>query len=150
LFGCLIIFIFTFFFYAASYGKAVDWWALGVLIYEMLVGYPPFFDDDPYEIYEKIVACRVKYPPFLKPAARDLISNLLQVDLSKRYGNLKDGVEDIKRHKWFADIDWLAMSQLRVKPPFVPNVQGVDDTTNFQRYEEVCLFNLLYFDHCDR
>jgi len=47
------------------YGKAVDWWALGVLIYEMLVGYPPFFDDDPYEIYEKIVACKVRPNSFL-------------------------------------------------------------------------------------
>jgi len=119
-----------------GYGKAVDWWALGVLIYEMLVGYPPFFDDDPYEIYEKIVACKIKYPPFLKPAAKDLISNLLQVDLSKRFGNLKDGVDDIKRHKWFADIDWEAMSQLKVKPPFVPVVQGSDDTSNFQKYDE--------------
>jgi len=119
-----------------GYGKAVDWWALGVLIYEMLVGYPPFFDDDPYEIYEKIVAGKVKYPNFMKPTAKDLINNLLQTDLSKRFGNLKDGVNDIKNHKWFAGIDWVALAQCKVQPPFVPVVNSLDDTSNFQPYDE--------------
>ena len=122
---------------AARYGKAVDYWALGILIYEMLVGYPPFFDDDPYEIYEKIVAGKVRYPNHLKPSAKDLISNLLQTDITKRYGNLKNGIEDIKSHKWFAGIDWEALKQLKVDPPFVPNVTGGDgDDSNFQTYDE--------------
>lgn len=119
-----------------GYGKPVDWWALGVLIYEMLVGYPPFYDDDPYEIYEKIVAGKVKFPSFMKPSAKDLISNLLQIDLSKRYGNLKDGVDDIKNHKWFEGIDWNQMSSLKSSPPFIPVCGGEEDSSNFQRYDE--------------
>jgi len=119
-----------------GYGKAVDWWALGVLIYEMLVGYPPFYDDDPYEIYEKIVAGKIRYPQHLKPAAKDLISNLLQTDLSKRFGNLKEGVDDIKNHKWFEGIDWEELKNGNSPPPFIPICGGDDDTSNFQAYDE--------------
>jgi len=119
-----------------GYGKAVDWWALGVLMYEMLVGYPPFYDDDPYEIYEKIVAGRIRYPQHLKPHAKDLISHLLQTDLSKRYGNLKDGVADIKNHKWFEGIDWEELAKGSLPPPFIPICGGDDDTSNFQAYDE--------------
>eukprot|EP00732_Lithocolla_globosa_P002247 Lithocolla_globosa_v1_NODE_1420_length_2590_cov_13.949112.p1 type:complete len:350 gc:universal NODE_1420_length_2590_cov_13.949112:2421-1372(-) len=125
-----------------GYGKAVDWWALGILIFEMIVGYPPFYDDDPYEIYEKIVAGKVRYPNFMKPAAKDLISHLLQADLSKRYGNLKNGADDIKKHKWFSGVDWKAMAKLQIEPPFIPQCgDSKADTSNFQKYDED--FNLL-------
>jgi serine/threonine protein kinase len=119
-----------------GYGKAVDWWALGVLVYEMLCGFAPFYDEDPYEIYEKIVACKVRYPTHLKPSAKDLISNLLQVDLTKRYGNLKDGVNDIKNHSWFEGVNWAALGKLEFKPYHIPIVANDADTSNFQRYEE--------------
>ena len=72
-----------------GHGKAVDWWALGVLIYEMLAGYPPFFDDNPFGIYEKILAGRVQFPPHFNPNAKDLIRRLLTIDRTLRLGNLK-------------------------------------------------------------
>ncbi|KAL3092441.1 hypothetical protein niasHS_007650 [Heterodera schachtii] len=104
-----------------GYGKAVDWWALGVLIYEMVAGYPPFFAEQPIQIYEKIVSGKVKYPPHFSSDLRDLLKNLLQVDLTKRYGNLRGGPTDIKNHKWFSLVDWVAVLQKRVCPPsFVP------------------------------
>uniref|UniRef100_A0A670K8E7 cAMP-dependent protein kinase n=1 Tax=Podarcis muralis TaxID=64176 RepID=A0A670K8E7_PODMU len=98
-----------------GYNKAVDWWALGVLIYEMAAGYPPFFADQPIQIYEKIVSGKVRFPSHFSSDLKDLLRNLLQVDLTKRFGNLKNGVNDIKNHKWFATTDWIAIYQRKVR-----------------------------------
>ncbi|XP_043223894.1 cAMP-dependent protein kinase catalytic subunit 1 isoform X3 [Amphibalanus amphitrite] len=119
-----------------GYNKAVDWWAMGVLIYEMAAGYPPFFADQPIQIYERIVAGKVRYPSHFSSELKDLLRNLLQVDLTKRYGNLKNGVNDIKGHKWFATTDWIAVYQKKVPAPFLPTLQSADDTSNFNTYEE--------------
>eukprot|EP00158_Paraphelidium_tribonemae_P004592 Partr_v1_DN26858_c0_g1_i1_m40843 putative CAMP-dependent protein kinase, catalytic subunit len=102
----------------------------------MLAGYPPFFDDDHVRLYEKILAGRVKFPSHFDPAAKDLVKHLLTSDLSKRYGNLKNGSEDIKQHKWFADIDWNAVVRRELKPPHLPPVKHAGDTSNFDVYDE--------------
>jgi protein kinase A len=119
-----------------GYNKAVDWWALGVLIYEMAAGYPPFFADQPIQIYEKIVSGKVKFPSHFSNELKDLLKNLLQVDLTKRYGNLRNGVADIKNHKWFASTDWIAIYQRKVEAPFLPRCRGPGDASNFDDYEE--------------
>uniref|UniRef100_H2YHW1 cAMP-dependent protein kinase n=1 Tax=Ciona savignyi TaxID=51511 RepID=H2YHW1_CIOSA len=103
-----------------GYNKAVDWWALGVLIYEMAAGYPPFFADQPIQIYEKIVSGKVRFPSHFTSELKDLLRNLLQVDLTKRFGNLKNGVADIKGHRWFQPIDWIAVYQKKLEAPFMP------------------------------
>lgn len=97
-----------------GYNKAVDWWALGVLIYEMAAGYPPFFADQPIQIYEKIVSGKVRFPSSFSSELKELLRNLLQVDLTKRFGNLKNGVNDIKNNRWFNSTDWIAIYQKRV------------------------------------
>ncbi|KJH53355.1 kinase domain protein [Dictyocaulus viviparus] len=127
-----------------GYNKAVDWWALGVLIYEMAAGYPPFFADQPIQIYEKIVSGKVKFPSHFSNELKDLLKNLLQVDLTKRFGNLKNGVADIKNHKWFGSTDWIAIYQRKITPAsfskcepgrffeaLYPRVEGPDDTRHF-------------------
>ncbi|CAL8088517.1 unnamed protein product [Orchesella dallaii] len=119
-----------------GYNKAVDWWALGVLIFEMAAGYPPFFADQPLQIYEKIVAGKIRFPSHFSSDLKDLLRNMLQVDLSKRYGNLKNGVGDIKHSKWFAPADWIGIYQKRLESPFVPKSKGAGDTSNFDDYEE--------------
>merc|ERR1712076_181637 len=119
-----------------GYNKAVDWWALGVLMYEMAAGYPPFFADQPIQIYEKIVSGRVRFPSHFSGELRDLLKNLLQVDLTKRYGNLRNAVNDIKNHKWFATTDWIAIYQKRIEAHFIPKCKGAGDTSNFDDYEE--------------
>ena len=72
-----------------GHGKAVDWWTLGVLCYEMLAGYPPFYDEDPLGIYQKILEGKLKFPWHFDRHSKDLIKKLLTADLTKRLGNLK-------------------------------------------------------------
>jgi protein kinase A len=98
-----------------GYNKAVDWWALGVLIYEMAAGYPPFFADQPIQIYKKIVSGEVCFPSQFTVDLKDLLRNLLQVDLTQRFGNLKSGVQDIKSHSWFSSTDFIAIYQKKVQ-----------------------------------
>ena len=74
--------------------------AAGILIYEMLAGYPPFFDDNPFGIYEKILAGKIEWPRHMDPIAKDLVKKLLVQDRTKRLGNMKNGAEDVKRHRW--------------------------------------------------
>ncbi|XP_063236589.1 cAMP-dependent protein kinase catalytic subunit 3 isoform X2 [Bacillus rossius redtenbacheri] len=119
-----------------GHNKAVDWWALGVLIYEMLAGYPPFFDDNPFGIYEKILAGKIEWPRHLNPVSKDLIKKLLSQDRTKRLGNMKNGAEDVKRHRWFKGIEWQDVYDRRLKPPIVPTVSYEGDTRNFDDYPE--------------
>lgn len=119
-----------------GHGRAVDWWALGILIYEMLAGYPPFYDENPFGIYQKILAGKIDFPRHFDVNAKDLIKKLLTADRTKRFGCLKNGPEDIKRHKWFKGIDWDKVYQRKLKPPYVPAFKSPDDTSNFDKYPD--------------
>lgn len=119
-----------------GYNKAVDWWALGVLIFEMAAGYPPFFADQPLQIYEKIVSGKVRFPSHFSYDLKELLKNMLQVDLTKRYGNLKGGASDIRHSKWFAPTEWINVYNRKAAPPFSPKSKGGGDTSNFDDYEE--------------
>lgn len=116
-----------------GYNKAVDWWALGVIIYEMAAGYPPFFAEQPIQIYEKIVSGHLRFPSHFSVDLKDLLKNLLQVDLTKRIGNLKNGVNDVKQHKWFHNIDWMAIYERKIKAPFLPKEE-------YEHYDEEPLY----------
>jgi serine/threonine protein kinase len=102
----------------------------------MLAGHPPFFDDEAVKLYEKIVACKVAFPPFMDLRARDLVRKLLVVDLSKRLGNLRGGALDVKTHVFFWGVDWGALMRREVVPPFKPAVKGEGDTSYFDTYDE--------------
>jgi serine/threonine protein kinase len=118
-----------------GHGTAVDWWAFGILVYEFLVGQPPFWDQNPMKIYEQIVEGRVRFPSAMSPTARDLISGLCTVDTSKRLGNIKGGAQAVKSHPWFKDIDWDALYNRKANGPIVPHLRGPADTRNFDEYE---------------
>merc|ERR1719210_1126426 len=119
-----------------GHGKPVDWWTLGILIYEMIVGYPPFVDEDPMGIYQKILSGKIVFPKLFDKNAKGLVKKLLTADLGKRFGNLKNGVEDIKTHKWFKEIDWNQLLEKKIEAPFKPNVKSETDTDNFDDYPD--------------
>ncbi|KAJ1974749.1 cAMP-dependent protein kinase catalytic subunit [Dimargaris verticillata] len=119
-----------------GYGKAVDWYSLGVLIFEMLAGYPPFYDEDHFKLYEKILAGRINWPSYFDPLAKDLVKRLLTADLSKRFGNLKGGSRDIKSHKWLMEIDWTKLLNRQIPAPLIPHVSHTGDASNFDVYPE--------------
>jgi len=119
-----------------DYGFGVDWWALGVLMYEMMAGQPPFVDDDPMGIYQQILAGKVSFPRHFDRNAKSLIKKLLVADLTKRYGCLKAGADDIKKHKWFQGFDWEQLVGRQLPAPVVPVVAGDADTSNFDPYPD--------------
>jgi len=119
-----------------GHGKAGDWWALGILMYEMLAGYPPFYDEDPLGISQKILEGKIKFPWHFDRHSKDLIKKLLTADLTKRLGNLKAGAEDVKKHKWFTSIDWAKLLAVAVTPPITPTVGDESDTSNFEQYPD--------------
>ncbi|XP_057467959.1 uncharacterized protein LOC130757238 isoform X2 [Actinidia eriantha] len=119
-----------------GYGKECDWWSLGAIMYEMLVGYPPFYSDDPITTCRKIVHWRnhLKFPleARLTPEAKDLICRLL-CDVEHRLGTR--GAEQIKGHPWFKGIVWDKLYEMEAA--FKPEVNGELDTQNFLKFDEV-------------
>jgi protein kinase A len=115
-----------------GHGKPVDWWTLGILIYEMICGQPPFCDEDPMGIYQKILAGKVYFPKYFDKNAKALVKKLLTADLSKRYGNLKDGANDITDHKWFQGLDLKELESYRYPAPYKPAMKDEQDVSNFE------------------
>uniref|UniRef100_A0A8C6GWK1 protein kinase C n=1 Tax=Mus spicilegus TaxID=10103 RepID=A0A8C6GWK1_MUSSI len=114
-----------------SYTRAVDWWGLGVLIYEMLVGESPFPGDDEEEVFDSIVNDEVRYPRFLSTEAISIMRRLLRRNPERRLGAGEKDAEDVKKHPFFRLTDWSALMDKKVKPPFVPTIRGREDVSNF-------------------
>jgi serine/threonine protein kinase len=114
----------------AGHDKAVDWWSLGILLYELTVGIPPFYSQNVNEMYNKIQHGVLRFPPFLSENCKSLIVALLNRDPKKRLGSRED-VEDVKAHPFFEDIDFDKMMKKEIDPPYQPKVKGADDTSNF-------------------
>ncbi|THD29124.1 Protein kinase C [Fasciola hepatica] len=118
-----------------DYGFSVDWWALGVLMYEMMAGAPPFEGDTEQDLFNAISYEDVTYPPNLHPDAVDIVSKFLVKSPSRRLGCVPvDGGElAIQRHPFFREIDWVILEERRVRPPFRPKVRSRIDTSNFDK-----------------
>eukprot|EP00931_Biecheleriopsis_adriatica_P016939 TRINITY_DN12326_c0_g2_i1.p1 TRINITY_DN12326_c0_g2~~TRINITY_DN12326_c0_g2_i1.p1 ORF type:complete len:408 (+),score=100.42 TRINITY_DN12326_c0_g2_i1:84-1307(+) len=115
-----------------GHGKPVDWWALGILIYEMICGQPPFCDEDTPGIYQKILAGKVYFPKYFDKNAKALVSKLLTADSSKRYGNLKDGPADILKCEWFSAYEMDKMEKQEYPAPYNVGCKDENDTSNFE------------------
>lgn len=118
-----------------GYNEAVDWWSVGVILFEMLVGYPPFYSEDPSVTCQKIMhwkkTLHIPAEAGLSAEASDLIRKLIR-DQSERLGS--SGVAEIMSHPFFAGINWETLRNSR--PPYVPEVRGETDTSHFDRFDE--------------
>uniref|UniRef100_A0A6A7FSW4 Protein kinase C n=1 Tax=Hirondellea gigas TaxID=1518452 RepID=A0A6A7FSW4_9CRUS len=118
-----------------DYGASVDWWALGVLMYEMMAGQPPFEADNEDDLFESILHDDVLYPVWLSKEAVSILKGFMTKNPSKRLGCVVSGEGGgeaaIRSHKFFRDMDWEALEKRRVKPPFAPKVKSIRDASNF-------------------
>lgn len=123
-----------------GHGKAVDHWALGCLLYELLSGRTPFQHNDQNKIFEKILQGRtqVKFHPKFDADAKDLVLKLLEPNPALRIGSLAGGMDDVVNHAFFANarFDWAALVQKSLKAPFVPAIKDTFDSGNFDAYPE--------------
>ncbi|XP_058634081.1 microtubule-associated serine/threonine-protein kinase 2 isoform X4 [Onychostoma macrolepis] len=123
-----------------GYGKPVDWWAMGVILYEFLVGCAPFFGDTPEELFGQVISDEIIWPEgdeALPSDAQDLISKLLRQNPLERLGT--GSAFEVKQHRFFTDLDWNSL--LRQKAEFIPQLESEDDTSYFDtrsdRYHHV-------------
>jgi len=114
----------------SGHDKAVDWWSLGILLYELTVGIPPYYSPNVNDMYNKIQHGNLRFPPFLSDPCKDLIIALLARTPSERLGSIDD-FNDLKPHPFFAELDWDMVYQKKVDAPFKPKVNGIEDTSNF-------------------
>lgn len=115
---------------------AVDWWGLGILIYEMVVSHPPFEDDEHMKMYEKILTCPVVYPRHVSRACRDLIDSLLRKNSYQRLGAGLGGAAAVKRHQWFRGFSWDGLAKRNMDSPYTPRIKDREDLSNFEYYPD--------------
>ena len=124
-----------------GHGKAVDWWALGILIYEMLIGVTPFFNRNKNMLFTKIQSAKVIFPDRKKyridysDEIIDLVVQLLNKDKTKRLGS-KNDMEEIKAHRFFNGFDFKALEAMQIKPPFKPNIKNEKDYDKYFNTEK--------------
>uniref|UniRef100_A0A8C9TYU5 protein kinase C n=1 Tax=Scleropages formosus TaxID=113540 RepID=A0A8C9TYU5_SCLFO len=121
-----------------NYTRAVDWWGMGVLLYEMLVGESPFPGEDEEEVFDSIVNDEARYPRFLSPDSISIIQRLLRKNPEKRLGASEQDAGEVKKQPFFKSVEWEALLAKKVKPPFLPTIKGAADVSNFDT-EFTCL-----------
>ncbi|XP_071531805.1 ribosomal protein S6 kinase alpha-2 isoform X1 [Panulirus ornatus] len=112
---------------------AADWWSFGVLLFEMLTGALPFQGANRKETMTLILKAKLGMPPYLSPEAQSLLRALFKRNPANRLGAGPEGVEELKRHPFFASIDWNKLYSKEIEPPFKPAVSKADDTFYFDQ-----------------
>ncbi|XP_066395524.1 serine/threonine-protein kinase AtPK2/AtPK19-like [Miscanthus floridulus] len=113
-----------------GHDKAADWWSVGILLFEMLTGKPPFVGNRD-KVQQKIIKDKLKFPSFLSSEAHSLLKGLLHKEPNRRLGSGPGGSNEIKNHKWFKPMNWRKLEARQIQPSFRPNVAGLTCIVNF-------------------
>ena len=119
-----------------GYSFSVDFWSLGIIFFEMLMGKDPFNNKDPIIIYQNILTNNKKFPKIIDRDAKTLINHLLVADPKKRYGCLKNGVSDIKNHRFYNDFQWDRLWECALEAPFLPTFEEGETITKYFEQEK--------------
>jgi len=103
-----------------GHGRAADWYTLGIFMYELIVGRPPFMHNDTYEVFKMTLKEKIPFPNGFPSDAKSLVRHLTHHDLSKRYGNLVNGSGDIRSHRFFKLVDFSHTATMQIVPPYIP------------------------------
>ena len=122
-----------------GYNECIDFWQLGILFYEMIIGTTPFIDSDPVKIYKKINKGKINFPKNINKNAKILIKQLLNIDMNKRLGCTKKGIYEIIDSPFFKDFDWEGLLHRKLEPPFIPNINKFSDIARYKRFEETII-----------
>uniref|UniRef100_A0A674NVL7 non-specific serine/threonine protein kinase n=1 Tax=Takifugu rubripes TaxID=31033 RepID=A0A674NVL7_TAKRU len=114
-----------------DYGRAVDWWGLGVVMYEMMCGRLPFYNQDHERLFELILMEEIRFPKSLAPEGKELLNGLLRKDPKQRLGGGPDDAKDVMSHRFFTSINWQDVIEKKLIPPFKPQVMSETDTRYF-------------------
>ncbi|GFY77106.1 hypothetical protein TNIN_106981 [Trichonephila inaurata madagascariensis] len=114
-----------------GHGKAVDWWSLGVLMYDVMIGYPPFQSKSRNKTMQEILNKELSFPSHISESAMDIMAKLMRRSVSQRLGSGPDDAEPIKKHPFFQEINWDDLFMKKVTPPHIPTLTSCEDVSYF-------------------
>lgn len=109
---------------------------MGILLFEMVAGYPPFFATNPFAVYQKILQCKVKFPSGFDRRAKSAVSDFLQLNRSNRLGSTVGGFGSVTRHSFYSGVSWESARKAQLQPILVPTVTSEGDSSNFDFFKE--------------